>query len=225
LKPLPRSFYLRSTLQVARDLLGKHIVRKVGTLLLIGKIVEVEAYCKGDPASHAFHGRTKRNDVMFWEGGHLYVYFTYGMHFCANIVTGNEGMGEAVLIRAVEPLVGIEVMMKNRKKYFSSGVVEPLSKRKIKLEGSYPARRLNGGIPELLRNLTNGPAKFCQAFNISRKENGTDLIDSQIIIIVGKTKSGSSIGRSARIGIRSGLEKKWRFFLKGNPWVSRLKMI
>ncbi|MGD0038294.1 MAG: DNA-3-methyladenine glycosylase, partial [Bacteroidota bacterium] len=114
MKPLPRSFYLCPTLQVARDLLGKHIIRKIDDKLLIGKIVEVEAYCKGDPASHAFRGRTKRNDVMFWEGGHLYVYFTYGMHFCANVVTGNEGIGEAVLIRAVEPLAGIEMMKINR---------------------------------------------------------------------------------------------------------------
>ena len=114
MKPVPRSFYLRPTLQVARNLLGRHIVRKVDTKLLVGRIVEVEAYCKRDPASHAFRGRTRRNDVMFWEGGHLYVYFTYGMHYCANVVTGNEGIGEAVLIRAVEPLAGIEVMKKNR---------------------------------------------------------------------------------------------------------------
>jgi DNA-3-methyladenine glycosylase len=198
LKPLPRSFYLRPTLQVARDLLGKHIVRNSDTELLIGKIVEVEAYCKGDPASHAFHGRTKRNDVMFWEGGHLYVYFTYGMHFCANVVTGNEGIGEAVLIRAIEPLVGIEVMKKNRRKG-----------RLHLLDGAY------------LVNLTNGPAKFCQAFGIARKENGANLTESEIIIIDEKTIPSSSIARSARIGIRTGLDKKWRFFVKGNPWVSR----
>jgi DNA-3-methyladenine glycosylase len=211
LKPLPRSFYLRSTLQVARDLLGKHIVRKVGTILLIGKIVEVEAYCKGDPASHAFHGRTKRNDVMFWEGGHLYVYFTYGMHFCANIVTGNEGIGEAVLIRAIEPLTGIDVMTKYR---FAN-----LSRTQC---GISVSRRQSHNHQSLI-NLTNGPAKFCQAFNISRKENGADLIGSEIIIIEEKTKTTSSIGRSARIGIRSGVEKKWRFFIKGNPWVSMSK--
>ncbi|MCX6121763.1 MAG: DNA-3-methyladenine glycosylase [Ignavibacteriales bacterium] len=213
MKPLPRSFYLRPTLQVARDLLGKYIVRKIGSKLLIGKIVEVEAYCKGDPASHAFRGRTKRNDVMFWEGGHLYVYFTYGMHFCSNVVTGNEGIGEAVLIRAVEPIAGIEVMTENRKKHLSSGVVEPLSEKKKKLR--------RDSIPDTLRNLTNGPAKFCQAFSIARKKNGLDLLDSEIIIIDAKTIPSSSIARTARIGIRSGLEKKWRFFVKRNPWVSK----
>ena len=180
--------------------------------MLIGKIVEVEAYCKGDPASHAFRGRTKRNDVMFWEGGHLYVYFTYGMHFCSNIVTGNEGIGEAVLIRAVEPLVGIEVMAKYRKKFLSGRVVESLSKKK-KLEGD--------SIPNILRNLTNGPAKFCQSFAIARKENGLDLLESEISIIYGKHVPSKLIKRSSRIGIQQGLEKKWRFFIKGNPWVSK----
>jgi DNA-3-methyladenine glycosylase len=213
LKPLPRSFYLRPTLQVARGLLGKHIVRKVSTKLLIGKIVEVEAYCKGDPASHAYRGRTKRNDVMFWEGGHLYVYFTYGMHFCSNVVTGNEGIGEAVLLRAVEPVTGIEMMMKNRKKHLSSGVVEPLSEKKKKLR--------RGSIPDTLRNLTNGPAKFCQAFGIARKENGLNLLDSEISITDGEHIPSKFIKRSSRIGIQQGLEKKWRFFIAGNPWVSK----
>lgn len=197
MKPLPRSFYLRPTLQVARDLLGKYIIRKVDTKLLIGKIVEVEAYCKKDPASHAFRGRTKRNGVMFWEGGHLYVYFTYGMHFCANIVTGNEGIGEAVLIRAVEPLAGIEVMTKNR----------------------FPNLKTHNY--QSLINLANGPAKFCQAFGIARKENGTDLLESEINITDSEHIPSKFIRRSPRIGIQQGVEKKWRFFIAGNPWVSR----
>ena len=211
MKPLARSFYLRPALQVARGLLGKHIVRKIGTKLLIGKIVEVEAYCKGDPASHAFHGRTKRNDVMFWEGGHLYVYFTYGMHFCANVVAGNEGIGEAVLIRAVEPLVGIEIMKINR--YGSNKLL------------NFKSPNLKSFNLKSLINLTNGPAKFCQAFGISRKEDGSDLLDSNIFVINGKALPSSSIVRSARIGIRTGIEKKWRFFVNENPWVSNLKKI
>ncbi len=202
MKPLPRSFYLRPTLQVACDLLGKHIVRKVAAKLLVGKIIEVEAYCKGDPASHAFHGKTKRNDVMFWEGGHLYVYFTYGMHFCANVVTGNEGIGEAVLIRAVEPLAGIELMKINR-------------------YGSNESLNLKSLNHKSLINLSNGPAKFCQAFGITRAENGVNLINSEIIIFKAKTIPSKLIERSVRIGIRVGLEKKWRFYVKGNPWVSK----
>jgi DNA-3-methyladenine glycosylase len=206
LKPLPRSFYLRPTLQVAHNLLGKHIVRKVGAKLLIGKIVEVEAYCKGDPASHAFRGRTKRNDVMFWEGGHLYVYFTYGMHFCANVVTEKEGIGEAVLIRAVEPLTGIEMMKINR-------------------YGSNKSLNLKSLNRKSLINLTNGPAKFCQAFGISRKENGADLLDNEISITDGNNIPSKLIKRSSRIGIQRGVEKKWRFFIAGNLWVSTLKKI
>jgi DNA-3-methyladenine glycosylase len=108
---LPRSFYLQPTVRIARQLLGKVLVRKRGRTLLAGRIIEVEAYLgEDDPASHAFRGRTKRNDVMFWRGGHLYVYFTYGMHFCANVVTGDAGTGNAVLLRALEPLEGMRAM-------------------------------------------------------------------------------------------------------------------
>jgi len=198
LKPLSRSFYLRPTLQVAQELLGKYFIRRIGKNLLIGKIVEVEAYRSNDPASHSFRGKTNRNSVMFCEGGHLYVYFTYGMHFCANVVTGKEGIGEAVLIRAVEPLVGIEVMTKNRQKG-----------RLHLLDGAY------------LINLTNGPAKFCQAFGLAHQENGLDLLDSEISITASGFVSSRLIKRSSRIGIQQGLEKRWRFFIEGNPWVSK----
>jgi DNA-3-methyladenine glycosylase len=197
LKALPRSFYLQPTLKVAQNLLGKTIVRYFNNKILIGKIVEVEAYCHNDPASHSFRKKTKRNEVMFYEGGHLYVYFTYGMHFCANVVTGKEGIGEAVLIRAVEPLAGIEVMTKSRC-------------------GSNTSLNLKS-----LINLTNGPAKLCEAFSIAREENGIDLTYSEIIITSGTSIPSKSIGRSSRIGIRSGLEKRWRFFIKENSWVSR----
>lgn len=200
--PLSRSFYLRPTLQVARDLLGKNIVHFGTNKLLIGKIVEVEAYRKNDPASHSYRGKTRRNEVMFRKGGHLYVYFTYGMHFCANIVTGEENIGEAVLIRALEPLAGIEVMAENR---YHSG-------KSINLQS------LNH---KSLINLSNGPAKFCEAFGITQNENGLDLLDSKIIITDGKKIAPKYIGRSTRIGIRVGTEKKWRFFIKMNPWLSR----
>jgi DNA-3-methyladenine glycosylase len=111
---LLRSFYLQPTLTVAKELLGKYFVRAVPEGILVGKIIEVEAYLPGDEASHSFRGQTKRNEVMFLKGGHLYVYFTYGMHFCANVVTEKEGVGAAVLIRGIEPLRGIEIMEKNR---------------------------------------------------------------------------------------------------------------
>lgn len=195
---MPRSFYLNPTLQVARDLLGKLIIRNLQGKSLIGRIVEVEAYRGSiDPASHAYRGKTKRNEVMFFEGGHLYVYFTYGMHFCANVVTQEEGVGEAVLIRAVEPVVGLEKMKENRG-----------------LKGMCWTK-------ELLTNLTSGPARFCQAFGIKRAENGTDLLGSTIFIIDGNPIPLQRVGCSNRIGVRNGTEKKWRFFMKENPWVSR----
>jgi len=194
---LPRSFYLQPTLQIAKDILGKYILRYTGNKLLIGRIVEVEAYRQNDPASHSFHGKTNRNGIMFGEGGHLYVYFTYGMHFCANIVTRENGVGEAVLIRAIEPLAGIEIMLKNRFSNLKS-----------------PEHRA-------IINLTNGPAKFCQAFGIERGNNGADLLESEIRISAGSYIPSKLIKRSARIGINIGLEKNWRFFIDGNPWVSR----
>jgi DNA-3-methyladenine glycosylase len=158
----------------------------------MGRIVEVEAYRGSiDPASHAYRGKTKRNEVMFREGGHLYVYFTYGMHFCANVVTQKEGIAEAVLIRGVEPIHGLKTMQRLRGNY-----VLPI-------------------------NLTNGPAKFCEAFGIARKENGLSLLGNEVYLVRGKRIHRSEIGVSTRIGIRNGIEKKWRFFVKGSPWVSR----
>lgn len=195
LSKLTRSFYLRPTLTVARQLLGKYLVKKTSTHLLIGKIVEVEAYLgERDPASHAFRGKTNRNEVMFWRGGHLYVYFTYGMHYCANVVTAEEGIARAVLLRAVEPIEGTEWMWKS-----------------IGNERSEPNET----------NLTNGPAKLCQAFGIGRAENGADLLGEKLFIAEGKVIAPSQITSSTRIGVTHGSESKWRFFVKNNRWVSR----
>jgi DNA-3-methyladenine glycosylase len=207
MKKLPRSFYTRPTLRVAQDLLGKILVRKSGKHILSGRIFEVEAYLGAkDPASHTYRGKTKRNEVMYRQGGHLYVYFTYGMHFCANVVTGKEGVGEAVLIRAVEPLEGIETMKKNR------GLTADKGDEREKRE------KTNKGDE---RELTNGPAKLCQAFGIGREQNGTDLLGDEIYLIKGKPIPKSDIVTSTRIGITSGKEKKWRFFFKGNEWTSK----
>ncbi len=193
MKKLPRRFYLRPTLQVAKGLLGKFIVRRLHGKTLIGKIVEVEAYRGSiDPASHAYKGMTRRNEVMFLQGGHLYVYFTYGMHFCANVVTRKAGIGEAVLLRAVEPVKGIETMQRNR-----------------------------GNSRLETKKLTSGPARFCQAFGIARKENGTNLMSNTILIANGEKIARSQIGVSTRIGINVAMRKRWRFFVKGNVWVSR----
>jgi DNA-3-methyladenine glycosylase len=195
LHKLPREFYLRPTITVAKNLLGKYLIRKYQNKLLVGKIVEVEAYLgKNDPASHSYRGKTKRNEVMFREGGHLYVYFTYGMHFCCNVVTEEEEKGCAVLIRAVEPVENIQAMQKLRDIDTSKN----------------------------LYNLTNGPAKLCKAFALGREENGTDLCGKDIWIgELANDKSKVRISCTTRIGITDGSEHKWRFFIKGNIWVSK----
>lgn len=191
---LSRSFYLRPTLIVARNLLGKYLVRRVGKKFLIGMIVEVEGYLgEKDPASHAYRGKTKRNEVMFKEGGHLYVYFTYGMHFCCNVVTEEEGKGRAVLLRAVEPIKGTEEMRKNR---------------------CFDADRKD------YWNLTNGPAKLCEAFGIEREMNGTDLLGRTIFLTKGEKVLRSKIRSSTRIGVKNGADKKWRFYMKVNAFLS-----
>ncbi|MFA6467943.1 MAG: DNA-3-methyladenine glycosylase [Bacteroidota bacterium] len=203
MRTLPRSFYTRNTLIVAKELLGKILVRKIGKSQLAGIIVETEAYLHNDPASHSYRGITERTKVMFGNGGHLYVYFTYGMHHCANIVTQKEGRGEAVLLRAVEPIDGIDVMMKNR-----SGRNEINNDRHLSDTGH-------------LKNLTNGPAKLAQSFGLSRNESGTDLLENKIYLTEGIAVPKSQIISTTRIGINVATEKKWRFYIKGNVCVSK----
>ena len=195
LRTLPRSFYRRPVLRVARDLLGKYLVRMEGKTALAGRIVEVEAYRgAADPASHAYRGRTKRNEAMFGDGGHLYVYFTYGMHHCANVVTGVEGTAAAVLIRALEPVSGVSRMASNRK--------------------------LPPGRPRAPRTLTGGPARLCQALGIGLGQNGSDLLGAEISIRRARAGARPAIGSSPRIGIRRATDKRWRFFIRGNRFVS-----
>ncbi len=193
---LPETFYQKDVVKIAPKLLGKYFVKKEKQQFLIGKIVEVEAYAdKIDEASHSFTGVTKRNKLMFDSGGKLYVYFIYGNHFCCNVVCDKEGVGSAVLIRALEPLKGIEMMVERR-----------FQKNEVTAK-------------EFL-NLTNGPGKICKAFNISKDENGIDLCSDNIFLVEGEKILKKNIAASPRIGIKKSKELLWRFYLKDNPFVS-----
>jgi DNA-3-methyladenine glycosylase len=194
---LPRKFYIRPVLTVAKDLLGKVLIKKEGSRVLAARIIEVEAY-DGivDQASHSFNGKTKRNEVMFNEGGYFYVYFTYGVHFCCNIVTGKKNHGSAVLIRAVEPLLGINKMIANR---FG---------RKLKSEKE-------------IYNLTSGPGKVCKAFGFTKLQSGFDLTSRSVFILNQPRLKKSMIGISKRIGITKSVNLPWRLFEIGNPYLSR----
>lgn len=189
-KRLNRKFYNRPTLKVAQELLGKYLVVEKDGNYVSGMIVETEAYVgPNDPASHAYRGMTPRNKIMFGEAGYAYVYFTYGMHHCLNFVTERKGFPAAVLIRALEPVDGIEIMKK---------------------------RRQTGN----LENLTSGPAKLCQALGIDKTLNGADLC-SDTIYVEDRWEEPIEIVSSPRIGIEEGKERKWRFYIENNEYVSK----
>lgn len=194
---LDKDFYLADVLTVAKKLLGKTFVRIINDKVLTGKIVEVEAYSGSeDKASHSYNGKTNRNEVMFNRGGLLYVYFTYGMHFCSNVVAGKPGNGCAVLLRGIEPVEGIDEMALNR--YGKKNITQK----------------------EII-NLTNGPAKLTKAFGIKRKDNGTDLTGNDIFILGAENIPNKKISISKRIGIKKSVDLPWRFYINNNPFVSK----
>jgi DNA-3-methyladenine glycosylase len=176
--------------EVAPRLLGCELVRELNGQTLRGRIVEVEAYDQADAASHSYRGRTPRTDVMFGPAGFLYVYFTYGMHYCMNIVTGPEGHGSAVLIRALEPLAGQVIMSQNR-------------------------HGLAGD------QLTNGPAKLCQALGVDRSWNGHNLSTPPLQLIVRPQLPQTEVVQSTRIGISRAQDVPWRWYVAGNRFVSK----
>ena len=194
---LPKSFYNRELLDVAKDLLGKVFVRTLYNKLLAGIIVEIEAYDgRTDEAAHSFGGITKRNKIMFEEGGLLYVYFIYGIHYCCNVVTGGEGIGNAVLIRGIQPMMGIDEMLNNR----------------------FGKNNFND---KHTLSLTNGPAKITQAFSIDKKNNGADLCGDDIYLCESNFSNDFEIVTTTRIGIKKSVELPWRFYIKNNPHVSK----
>lgn len=172
---------------------------------LVARIVETEAYDQDDPASHAFGGPSERNAAMFGPAGHLYVYVSYGMHHCCNVVCGPEGFGSGCLVRAVEPLEGVEVMRELREAG-RAGKAHAGRARKHPLK---------------LRDLTNGPGKVCAALGIDKELYGHDLTVEPLVLDFSPLLPGETIGRSPRVGISKNIDAPKRFFIEGNAFVSR----
>lgn len=190
---LGSSFYALGTEVLARKLIGARLVTVNRGVRTSGMIVEVEAYLgANDPACHAARGMTPRNEVMFRGPGHCYVYLIYGMYHCVNVVSDPEGVGSAVLIRAVEPLEGSEVM-----------------------------RRRRGGERVRALDLARGPGRLCEAFGITKSFSGEHLTESaRIWLEQYRSFRNTEIAATGRIGISRGQELPLRFFVRGSPWVS-----
>lgn len=193
-RTVARSFLARDPLEVAPDLLGCVLTRVDDDgVVRAGRIVEVEAYRgESDPASHAYRGPTPRTQVMFGPAGHLYVYRSYGIHWCANVVCGDDGTAAAVLVRALEPLEGIEAMYRDRPK----------------------ARRD--------RDLTSGPGKLCAALGITDRDGGNNLCGASAgpVRLFPPRTPVAEIRRGPRVGISVATDEQWRFWEAGNPNVS-----
>ncbi|HEV2398499.1 MAG TPA: DNA-3-methyladenine glycosylase [Candidatus Sulfotelmatobacter sp.] len=203
IRPLDRSFFARDARRVARQLLGKVLVREEGeeTLRLTGRIVELEAYLgEQDPAAHAAAGRTLRNSVIFGPPGHAYVYFIYGNHYCLNVSCEPEGQAGCVLFRALEPLTGIETMAR--------------------------ARHIDIAGPKDLPKLTSGPGRLCEAFGITRtRDNGSDLTSPRNGLWIGDDGYRTrGILETPRIGITKAAEMPLRYLLARSPFVSGKKI-
>jgi DNA-3-methyladenine glycosylase len=188
MKIIPRYFYERDTVVVAQDLLGQLLVRRISGKIVSGIIIETEAYrYKDDAASHSFAGKTERNKAMFGEVGKAYVYFTYGMHYCVNVVArDNNSDAGAVLIRALVPNAGVDFMKRQRN-------------------------------TDVVSNLTNGPAKLTQALRITKAQYGEDLArKSGLFIAEGVKTKKSDIEIRPRVGIKKATDKLWNFRISKN---------
>ena len=187
---LPRSFYARDGRVVAPELLNKVLVHGGRA----GRVVEVEAYAgEEDPGSHGYRGPTPRTMTIFGPPGHLYVYFTYGMHWCANVVCGRDGTCSAVLIRALHPLAGLDEM-----------------------------RVARGRAGRRVTDLCSGPAKTCQALGLDGAHDGADLSSTDgPHLLDDDTAPPADPGRSTRVGLTSGAEHPWRWYVDGDPHVSK----
>jgi DNA-3-methyladenine glycosylase len=197
---LPREFFNRDPTTVGRELLGKLLIRRDGRKLRAGRIVEDEAYLgANDPAAHAYAGLTPRNAVLFGPPGHAYVYFIYGNHYCFNVSCLPEGLGEGVLMRAMEPVFGLEVMARAR------GLELAASPRTAQL-----------------RLLSSGPGRMSEALSITRaRDNGKDLTSRRSDLwFADDGYRPEGIAATPRIGIRKAVEQPLRFVIAGNLFVS-----
>jgi DNA-3-methyladenine glycosylase len=197
---LGREFFNRDAVVVGRELLGKLLIRREGKRLLAGRVVEDEAYLGAvDPAAHAYTGRTARNAVLFGPPGHAYVYFIYGNYFCTNVSCMPEGDAAGVLLRAMEPVLGVEAMAEAR-----GLIIDPESR------------------PSQLRLISSGPGRMSEALGITRaRDNGKDLTDSQTgLWFADDGYRPERVVVTPRIGIRKAIEEPLRFIAAGNPYVS-----
>lgn len=193
LRPLPLSFFLRPAAQVARDLLGRTLLNETPLGLCGGVIVETEAYDQSDPASHSAQGKTERNQMMFEMGGTAYVYRSYGVHWCFNVTTGKKENGAAVLIRAIEPIIGIEQMR---------------------------TRRLQTMRDCSNRDLARGPGRLCQALQIDDSYNGHTLLSPPLMLSSPVGFKRPQYVTTPRIGITKATETPWRFCVYKSTFLS-----
>jgi len=209
-------FYHRDTRVVAQELLGCRLIRRIADTVCSGIIVETESYRQDDPASHSHRGPTRRNRSMFGPPGQSYVYLIYGIHHCLNVVTEAEGIGGAVLIRAVKPTEGIHLLARNRFPENTDQIRKSLRWAQGENGGA------DGRVPQAVRNIAGGPGKLCAAFAIDRTLDAVPL-DSDTLALsppphpVDRTK----IATSVRVGVREEQPRFERFFLAGSPFVSK----
>ncbi|MFB3854180.1 MAG: DNA-3-methyladenine glycosylase [Vicinamibacterales bacterium] len=203
---LPRSFYLRPTLVVAAELLGKVLVHSTDDGVTAGVIVEAEAYIgEEDPACHAAAGPTPRNQPLYGPPGFAYVYFNYGVHYLTNAVTEAEGSPAAVLLRALDPIDGLELMAVRRAAF---------DRRRSNAAGTAPR-----SLPGARHDLCRGPGNLSRAMGITLRQNRADLCASSLRIEDRGLDAGT-VAWSTRIGISVGTERRWRCFIAGHPAVS-----
>jgi DNA-3-methyladenine glycosylase len=223
---LPRSFFERPSVQVAPDLLGCAISHETAEGVVAVTLAEVEAYAgEADPASHAYRGRTARNAVMYGPPGHAYVYFTYGMHFCVNLVCQAEGEASAVLLRAGRVIDGVPLARARR--YGTVGQRDAESQsgatREPGVAGQPPVRPRPPGAVRRELDLARGPARLCQALGIDRSHDGADVADPgsplQVFAPLAPV-SAASVSRGPRVGVSRAADVAWRFWITAEPAVS-----